>query len=69
MNLRNLLNTILLQAIHVPLTVSRKTSENRDGVGKTLSIFQILSSEGLKSQQADTDVVTSLLKLRYDTLD
>ena len=52
----------------LPLTVSRKTSENRDGVGKTSFVFQKLSSEGLKYQQADPDVVTSLLKVRYDIL-
>ena len=72
MNLQNLLKcnspTTILSKQYLSLSQEKLLSGNRDGVGKTLSVFQRISSEGVKSQQADPDVVTSLLKLRDEIL-
>ena len=55
----------------IPLTVSRKTSfwKQRWSWEDFICLSKDLSSEGLKSQQADPDVVTSLLKLRDEMLE
>ena len=41
-------------------------SGNRDGVGNTLSVFQRISSENLKSEQNDGNLIKSLLLLQEE---
>lgn len=46
------------------LSQEQLASGNRDGVGNTTSVFQRISSENLKSEQNDGNLIKSLLLLQ-----